>query len=69
MLPPGINFDKLYGFGLTEPDNGSDATSLATTATKTQGGWILNGRKKWIGNGTMGDVIIWAKNTSDENRI
>ena len=69
MLPPGINFDKLYGFGLTEPDNGSDATSLTTTATKTQGGWILNGRKKWIGNGTMGDVIVWARNTNDENRI
>ena len=43
MLTPGIKFEKIYGFGLTEPENGSDATGLKTTATKTEGGWILNG--------------------------
>ena len=52
LLPPGIRFEKIFCFGLTEPDNGSDATGLQTTATKTEGGWILNGKKRWIGNAT-----------------
>ena len=64
-----MNFDKILGFGLTEPDYGSDASSLKTTATKVEGGYLLNGRKKWIGNGVSGDVIVWARNTSDGNKI
>lgn len=64
-----MKFEKIFCFGLTEPDNGSDATGLQTTATKTEGGWILNGKKRWIGNATLGDVIVWAKNTNDGNRI
>ena len=57
-------------FGLTEPTHGSDATGLLTTATKTEGGWLLNGRKRWIGNATFaGYIVIWAKNTSDNNKI
>jgi len=69
LLPPGIKFEKIFCFGLTEPDYGSDASSLKTTATKTEGGWILNGKKRWIGNATMGDVIVWARNASDGNKI
>ena len=69
LLPPGINFEKVYSFGLTEPDNGSDASDLKTTARKVEGGYILNGQKRWIGNATLGDCIIWAKNIDDGNRI
>lgn len=69
MLTPGMNFDKIYCFGLTEPDNGSDASGLKTTATKVEGGYILNGHKRWIGNGTFGDVIVWARNAADGNRV
>lgn len=69
LLTPGMSFDKIFCFGLTEPDNGSDASGLKTTATKVEGGWLLNGQKRWIGNGTMGDVIVWARNTSDGNKI
>jgi alkylation response protein AidB-like acyl-CoA dehydrogenase len=62
--------DKFIGFGLTEPDNGSDATSLKTTAVKVDGGYILNGSKRWPGNGTFAEyMIVWAKNTSDNNKI
>ncbi|CAI5467018.1 unnamed protein product [Closterium sp. Yama58-4] len=51
--------------GLTEPDYGSDASALTTTARKVQGGWVLNGFKRWIGNSTFADVIIiFARNTS-----
>lgn len=62
--------DKILCFGLTEPTNGSDATGLLSTAKKVEGGYLLNGRKRWIGNATFADyIIIWAKNTSDSNRI
>lgn len=69
FLPKGIKFEKIFGFGLTEPLNGSDASALKTTATKVEGGYILNGQKRWIGNGTFGDICVWAKNEADGNRI
>ena len=69
LLTPGIKFEKIFCFGLTEPDNGSDASGLKTTATKVEGGYLINGRKRWIGNGTFGDVIVWARNPSDGNRV
>ena len=64
-----MSFEKIFSFGLTEPGNGSDASNLLTTAKKVEGGWILNGQKRWIGNGTLGDVIVWARNLEDNNRI
>lgn len=54
---------------MTEPDNGSDASGLKTTATKVEGGYKLNGKKRWIGNATIGDPVIWARNAADNNRI
>ncbi|KAM1442128.1 hypothetical protein ACFX13_010039 [Malus domestica] len=51
--------------GLTEPDYGSDASALRATATKVEGGWVLEGQKRWIGNSTFADVlIIFARNTT-----
>lgn len=70
MLPKSITFDKICCFGLTEPDNGSDASSLKTNATKVEGGYLINGRKRWIGNATMADYInVWARNPSENNNI
>lgn len=69
MLVPGVKFDEIFCFGLTEPDNGSDATGLKTTAKKVEGGYVLNGRKRWIGNATFGNVVVWARNQDDGNRI
>jgi len=69
LLTPALKFDKILCFGLTEPENGSDASGLKTTATKVEGGWRINGRKRWIGNSTFGDVIVWARNPSDGNRV
>lgn len=70
MLKDSINMDKVACFGLTEPTNGSDATGMLTTATKTEGGWLLNGRKRWIGNATFADYItVWAKNANDGNKV
>lgn len=69
FLTKGVKFEKIFCFGLTEPDNGSDATGLKTTARRVDGGYILNGQKRWIGNATMGDVIVWARNEDDGGRI
>ena len=55
---------------LTEPEYGSDASSLKTTATKVKGGWLINGKKRWIGNATFADyIIVWARNTQEANNI
>lgn len=69
LLPAGVNFERIMSFGLTEPLNGSDASGLQTTATKTEGGWLINGQKRWIGNATIGDCIVWARNKDDNNRV
>ncbi|KAL6077641.1 Acyl-coenzyme A oxidase 4, peroxisomal [Balamuthia mandrillaris] len=67
FLPPMARMEKIGAFGLTEPDFGSDASSLQTTAKRVSGGWILNGKKRWIGNATFADVvIIWARNTETD---
>ena len=60
---PGLASGKLIGcFGLTEPDHGSDPGGMETKALKTDGGYILNGSKMWITNGTLADVaVVWAK--------
>ncbi|PYI66436.1 acyl-CoA dehydrogenase [Arthrobacter livingstonensis] len=52
-----------YGaFALTEPDHGSDSVGLTTTARLDGGEWVLNGEKKWIGNGSIGGVtVVWAR--------
>ena len=49
---------KLGCFGLTEPMSGSDAQTMATSAEKTAGGWVLNGAKNWITNGPHADYIL-----------
>jgi glutaryl-CoA dehydrogenase len=49
-------------FGLTEPDFGSNPGGMITTARETKDGWVLNGTKMWITNGSQATVaIIWAK--------
>jgi glutaryl-CoA dehydrogenase len=49
-------------FGLTEPDFGSNPGGMRTTARKVADGWVLNGSKQWITNGTLADVaVVWAK--------
>jgi len=49
-------------FGLTEPEAGSDPGSMKTFARKEGSEWVLNGRKRWIGMGTIADVaVVWAQ--------
>lgn len=61
-LPKLATGEKIGCFGLTEPDFGSNPGGMITTARKVDGGWVLNGTKMWITNGSMADVaIIWAQ--------
>ena len=71
-LPGMARLDKLGAFALTEPLHGSDSVSLETSARWVQGAgeadgeWVINGAKKWIGNGTIADVVVvWARDTAD----
>jgi glutaryl-CoA dehydrogenase len=65
-LPPMARLEKIGAFALTEPDHGSDSVSLETTACRDGDSWVLNGRKKWIGNGSIADVVVvWARDTAD----
>jgi glutaryl-CoA dehydrogenase len=60
---PQMAQGKLIGcFGLTEPDHGSDPGGMETRARKDGRGWVLNGTKRWITNGSIADIaVVWAK--------
>jgi glutaryl-CoA dehydrogenase len=60
---PRLASGELIGcFGLTEPDFGSDPGGMITHARKVDGGYVLNGAKMWITNGTISQIaIVWAK--------
>ena len=65
-LAPMARLEKIGAFALTEPDHGSDSVSLETSARRDGDSWVLNGRKKWIGNGSIADVIVvWARDTAN----
>jgi glutaryl-CoA dehydrogenase len=56
------NGEKIGCFGLTEPDYGSNPGGMITRAEETSDGYVLNGAKMWITNGTIADVaVVWAK--------
>ena len=61
-LPRLASGEEIGCFGLTEPDYGSNPAGMITTARETKDGWVLNGAKMWITNGSQATVaIIWAK--------
>lgn len=56
-LPGMLRGERIGAFLLTEPQTGSDATAITTTARKVGDGWILNGEKAWISNAATADVL------------
>ncbi|MGD0687444.1 MAG: acyl-CoA dehydrogenase family protein [Streptosporangiaceae bacterium] len=65
-LGPMARLEKIGAFALTEPEHGSDSVSLETTARPDGDSWVISGHKKWIGNGSIADVVVvWARDTTD----
>ncbi len=61
-LPKLATAEAIGCFGLTEPDYGSNPGGMITNAKRIDGGYLLNGAKMWITNGTIADVaVVWAK--------
>jgi glutaryl-CoA dehydrogenase len=62
FLPKLATGEMIGCFGLTEPDHGSNPAGMVTNAKKTDKGYLLNGAKMWITNGSVADLaIVWAK--------
>lgn len=65
-LPGMAKLEKIGAFGLTEPDHGSDSVGLETSARRDGDHYVLNGRKRWIGNASFADVVVlWARDEAD----
>jgi glutaryl-CoA dehydrogenase len=65
-LPAMARLERLGAFALTEPLHGSDSVSLETSARRDGDTWVINGQKRWIGNGTIADVaVLWARDVAD----
>ena len=65
-LPALAAGDSIAGFALTEPDAGSDAARIRSTAKRTAGGYVLNGRKQWCTNGSFAGVTMGMFRTGGE---
>jgi glutaryl-CoA dehydrogenase len=65
-LPAMARLEKIGAFALTEPMHGSDSVALETSARRDGEDWILEGSKRWIGNGSIADVVaVWARSAED----
>ncbi|MGY1738807.1 acyl-CoA dehydrogenase family protein [Geodermatophilus sp. SYSU D00684] len=67
-VPDMVALEKIGAFALTEPHGGSDvARGLETTARRDGDGWVIDGAKRWIGNGTIADVVVvFARDVADD---
>jgi glutaryl-CoA dehydrogenase len=65
-LPAMARLEAIGAFALTEPAHGSDSVALETSARRDGDDWVLDGAKRWIGNGSIADVIVvWARSDED----
>ena len=65
-LPAMARLEKTGAFALTEPDHGSDSVALETRARRVGDEYVIDGAKRWIGNGSVADVVVvWARDTAD----
>ncbi len=68
-LPPMITGEVMSAFALTEPQSGSDASSIRTKARRTQAGWVLNGTKQFITGGATSDIaLVFAQTNPDAGK-
>jgi glutaryl-CoA dehydrogenase len=65
-LPGMARLERIGAFALTEPAHGSDSVALETSARRDGDEWVLEGAKRWIGNGSIADVVVvWARDADD----
>ena len=68
-LPRMASGEVLGAFSLSEAGAGTDAAALRTQATRTDGGWVINGEKMWVTNGASADVVLlFARTDAPEDR-
>ena len=60
---------RLQAFGVTEPTAGSDTTSIATTATRTEGGWLVHGQKIWTSRALHSDLMLLLARTTPADEV
>ena len=65
-LPKMANLELISGWALTEPEIGSDAANIKTSATPVKDGFVISGKKRWIGNGNQNFNVVWARNTQNK---
>ncbi|MEV8041393.1 acyl-CoA dehydrogenase family protein [Arthrobacter sp. NPDC080082] len=68
-LPAMAAMEKIGAFALTEPLHGSDSVALETSARRDGDSYILNGHKRWIGNGHMADVVVIFARDDGDGRV
>ncbi|MEY7847622.1 acyl-CoA dehydrogenase family protein [Natrarchaeobius sp. A-rgal3] len=70
FLEPVALGEKISGAAISEPDTGSDVSSVSTRAEKDGDEWVINGNKMWITNGSIGDffVVLCETNPDAEGR-
>ena len=68
-LPPLARGERIGAFGLTEPDAGSDPGGMTTVATPVEGGYRLNGYKRWSTSTVADTFIVWAKSDAHDGNI
>ena len=68
-LPKLATAEVLNAIAVTEPDVGSDSATVTTSATRTEGGWLLNGVKTWCTFGARADVLLLLARTDPDRSI
>jgi alkylation response protein AidB-like acyl-CoA dehydrogenase len=66
IVPRICSGELCFCIGLSEPNSGSDVFAASTRATKTDGGWLVNGRKIWTSNAHQADYMIGLLRTSNK---
>ena len=68
-LPAMARLETIGAFALTEPDHGSDSVALETRAVREGDTWVLDGAKRWIGNGSIADVVVVFARSDQDGQV
>ena len=69
LFKPALRGEKIAAICMTEPNAGSDLNSIATTAKKVDGGYVLNGQKTWITSAPLADFFTVFAKAGEERKL